>query len=457
MMQNINKIVNIQRKFWQTGVTKEYGFRMQVLLRLEKALVRWEPKLQEALLQDLHKSPFESYLTEIGMVREELKYVKRHLRSWMGPKYAMPAVAQLPGKAYTLAEPYGVVLIMAPWNYPVNLCLEPLIDAIAAGNCVILKPSAYAPKVSAVLRELVESIYPKKLVAVIEGGTEVNQELLEQRFDKIFFTGGVAVGKLVLEKAAKHVTPVTLELGGKSPCVVDETADLKLAAKRIVFGKLLNSGQTCVAPDYVVVHATVKEKLLEELKKALIKALGKEPLKNEEYPKIINEKHFERLMEMLVGQNIVVGGQVNEQTGQIAPTILDGADLDAPVMQEEIFGPILPVLVYENLGQLMSILQHYEKPLAFYLFTGNRKMEKWICKNFSFGGGCINDTIIHMASSNLPFGGVGHSGMGSYHGRYGFDTFSHRKSIVKKCAQLDLPLRYHPYTSRKDAILRKVL
>ena len=456
-MQDIGTIVKKQRHFFEKGVTKKYAFRMQALCRLERALDEWEDDIKEALWKDLHKSPSESYMAEIGMCKSEIKYVKQHLFRWMQPAYVPMSLTQFPAKTYRLAEPYGVTLIMAPWNYPVLLCLDPLIDAIAAGNCVILKPSAYAPNVSKVLHDMLVSIYPEKYVAVIEGGRDVNQELLEQRFDYIFFTGGVSVGKLVLEKAARHVTPVTLELGGKSPCIVDETADIEMAAKRIVFGKLLNAGQTCVAPDYVVVHAKVKEALLKAMTKELTNALGHDTLQNKEYPKIINERHFERLQKLYEGEKIVTGGYVNETTRQIAPTILDDITLESPVMQEEIFGPILPVLKYHNREELKSIINHFEKPLAFYLFTNSSKMKKWAERTFSFGGGCINDTIIHLASSHMPFGGVGHSGMGGYHGKVGFETFSHVKSMVRKWRFLDLPMRYHPYAEWKDKILKMIL
>ena len=457
MQQDINRILTRQRQFFEKGITKEYGFRMQALLRLEEALEKWERALKDALWLDLQKSASESYMTEIGLTKSEIKYVKKHLRFWMAPRYVPQSMGQFPAKTYTMAEPYGVTLIMAHWNYPVLLCLEPLIDAIAAGNCVVLKPSAYAPNVSRVLGNMLRSIYSEKYVAVIQGGREVNQELLDQRFDYIFFTGSVSVGKQVLEKAAKHVTPVTLELGGKSPCIVDETADLQLAAKRIVFGKLLNSGQTCVAPDYVVVHASVKDKLLAALQEELVKALGEKPLDNPDYPKIINEKHFVRLQKLYEGEQVIIGGYVDAENRRIAPTILDGVSLDAPVMQEEIFGPILPVLAYHNMEQLKKIITHFEKPLAFYLFTRNADMKKWVQKTFSFGGGCINDTMLHLASVHMPFGGVGHSGMGSYHGKQGFDTFSHRKSIVEKYAYPDVPVRYHPYAEWKDKLIRAML
>ena len=456
-MQSIGTILKKQRNFFETGTTKKYEFRMQALSRLEKALEKWEEDIKEALWKDLHKSPSESFMAEIGLCKSEIKYMKRHLRKWMRPQYVPMALPQFPAKTYRLAEPYGVTLIMAPWNYPVLLCLEPLIDAIAAGNCVVLKPSAYAPNVSKVLYDMLTSIYPEKYVAVIEGGREVNQELLEHRFDYIFFTGGVSVGKLVLEKAAQHVTPVTLELGGKSPCIVDETADINMAAKRIVFGKLLNSGQTCVAPDYVVAQKDIKNALLKAMTKEIVSALGHDPLANQEYPKIINKKHFERLQGLFEGEKIVTGGYVNEETLQIAPTILDDITLESPVMQEEIFGPILPVLTYETREELKAVVEHFEKPLAFYLFTNSKNMKHWAERTFSFGGGCINDTIIHLASSHMPFGGVGHSGMGGYHGKVGFETFSHLKSVVRKWRFFDLPMRYHPYAEWKDKILKAIL
>lgn len=456
-MQDIKKIIERQRKFFAEGVTKEYGFRMQALLRLKKALEEWEKDLKEALWQDLHKSASESYMTEIGMTKGELAYVKRHLAGWMRRTPVTPSLSQFPARTFTVAEPLGISLIMAPWNYPVLLCLEPLIDAIAAGNCVILKPSAYAPVVSRTLKDMLHSIYPQKFVAVVEGGREVNQELLEQRFDKIFFTGSVSVGKFVMEKAAKNLTPVTLELGGKSPCIVDETADIAMAARRIVFGKLLNAGQTCVAPDYIVAHKKVKEELLKAFQKELKRALGREPLENSDYPKIINAKHLDRLKKLLKDEKIIIGGAVDERLGRMAPTILDDVTLDSPVMQEEIFGPILPVLTYEDPGELREIIGHFEKPLAFYLFTNNRRMEEWALQTFSFGGGCVNDTIVHLASPYMPFGGVGASGMGSYHGKKGFETFSHRKSVVEKFKFPDMPMRYQPYEEWKDKLIKRLL
>lgn len=457
MGNGIDKILKRQRAFYEEGTTKEYAFRRRALDRLAGALNAYEKELQEALYKDLGKSASESYFTEIGMVREEIAHAVRQLRGWMRPEWVLPSLSQLPAISYRLAQPYGVVLIMAPWNYPVLLCLDPLVDAIAAGNCVMLKPSAYAPSVSGVLGRMLRSVFPSRYVSVIEGGREVNGELLEKRFDYIFFTGGVEVGKLVLRKAAANLTPVTLELGGKSPCIVDETANLRLAARRIAFGKLLNCGQTCVAPDYLVVHRKSKERLLKLIACEITRMLGEEPLSNPDYPRMVNRKHFERVVGLMKGEKAVTGGGYREDTLQIAPTVLDQITLRSPVMLEEIFGPVLPVLEYETREELKDILLHFEKPLAFYLFTENGRMKRWALRTFSFGGGCINDTILHLASSKLPFGGVGASGMGSYHGKAGFETFSHRKSVLMKAGFPDIPLRYHPYSAWKDRLIKLLL
>lgn len=450
-------ILKKQRRFYEEGITKTYGFRQAALGRLKKALEEYEEELCRALYTDLRKSASESYMAEIGQVKAELSYMRRHLYRFMKPQRHMTDLSQIPAKACTMKEPYGVVLIMSPWNYPVLLCMEPLIDAIAAGNCAVLKPSAYAPTVSSVLKKMIESIYPKKYVAVIEGGREENAALLEQRFDYIFFTGGVAVGRQVLEKAARFITPVTLELGGKSPCIVDKTADLKTAAKRIAFGKLLNAGQTCVAPDYLVVHEEVKERFIGMLKEAILKMQRGDALQNPDYPRIVNEKHFCRIRGLMEGERVVFGGGSREDTLQIEPTIIEAVSLTAPIMQEEIFGPLFPVLTYSTPEQLKKIITSFEKPLAFYLFTGDRGMKKWALSTFSFGGGCINNTIVHLTTSHMPFGGVGNSGMGGYHGKAGFETFSHKKSIVDSLNHPDIPLRYQPYARWKDKMIKKLL
>lgn len=453
----IKELVERQRKYFLSGATLSYAARMDALERIRLALDRYEQKLCDALYEDLHKSASESRMAEIGMTRAELNYCRKHLAGWMRREHVKTGLANFHAKSFTIAEPYGVTLVMAPWNYPVMLCMEPLINAVAAGNCVVLKPSAYAPHVSSVLAEMLGSCFAPEYVAVVEGGRAENNELLEQHFDHIFFTGSTSVGKIVLEKAARFVTPVTLELGGKSPCIVDKSADIKLAARRIVFGKILNSGQTCVAPDYLVVHPAIKEALFAAMKRELVTMLGEKPLESEEYPRMVNEKHYERVMGLIKGEQVIVGGYGNPDTLQIAPTILDKVTLESPVMQEEIFGPVLPTLTFETREELLEIIRHFEKPLACYLFTTDKKMERWLLTHISFGGGCINDTIVHLATSEMGFGGVGGSGMGSYHGRVGFETFSHRKSIVKKYNWIDLPMRYHPYTDRKDAIIRRVM
>lgn len=453
----IDKIMENQRTFFNTGRTKKLGFRLKALNRLESSVKAHEQEIFQALKKDLNKSSFESYMTEVGMTLAELSYVKKHLPFWEGKKRKLSPLAQFPSESFTMREPYGVVLVMAPWNYPFMLCMEPLIGAIAAGNCCIVKPSAYAPHVSAVLKKMLSAVFPPEFAAVVEGGREEHSRLLEQRFDYIFFTGGKAVGQLVLEKAAVHLTPVTLELGGKSPCIVDETADLKLAARRLVFGKYLNSGQTCVAPDYLLVQKSVKEPFLNYVKMWIHKMLGKNPLENPNYPKMINEKHYHRMLELIKGEAILEGGFGEEARLRIAPTVLDYVSPDSPVMQEEIFGPVLPVLTYDTIEEAETFIRDREKPLALYLFTKNPDTEQRILRNLSFGGGCVNDTIIHLATSRMGFGGVGASGMGSYHGKKSFDTFSHTKSMVKKAGWLDLPIRYQPYTKGKKQLLRMFL
>lgn len=454
---DIERLVEKQRAYFLSGATLSFAARMDALRRLCWALEKYEPQLKRALYQDLHKSESESYMAELSMTKSELSYCIRHLEGWMRREHVKTGLANFPASSFTVAEPYGVTLVMAPWNYPVLLCMEPLINAVAAGNCVILKPSAYAPAVSGVLANMIAACFGPEYIAVVEGGRKENTALLEQRFDYIFFTGSTNVGKLVLASAARYLTPVTLELGGKSPCIVDRTADIPLAARRIIFGKLLNAGQTCVAPDYVIVHPDVKELLFAAMQQELEKMLGKEPLSSPEYPRMVNRKHYTRVMNLLKGELAVTGGYGNHETLQIAPTILDGVTLDSPVMREEIFGPVLPVLTFGSREELVSILRHFEKPLACYLFTRDKKMEKWLISHISFGGGCINDTIIHLATSEMGFGGVGSSGMGSYHGKAGFETFSHRKSIVKKYRWPDLPMRYHPYAKWKDDVIRRVM
>lgn len=454
---DMEKIVAKQRAFFASGKTKEYSFRRKALRKLYKAIEDNRALIEKALHKDLHKSEFEAYMTEIGITLKELSYTEKHLRSWVKNKYTLTDLEQFHASSFTVSEPYGVTLIMSPWNYPFMLCIEPLIGAVAAGNCCIIKPSAYAPSVSKVLKKIIGETFPPEFITVVEGGREENSALLEQRFDYIFFTGGVKVGKLVMEKASGYLTPVTLELGGKSPCIVDNTAQLPLAAKRLVFGKYLNSGQTCVAPDYLLVQEDVKDEFLKYVKYYIHKMLGENPLSNPHYPKMINEKHFFRVLDLIKGEYVVEGGGFNCDTLQIAPTVLDHVQENAPIMQEEIFGPVLPVLTFKTISEAQAFVLRHEKPLALYLFTTDKQTEKRILKNISFGGGCINDTIIHLATSRMPFGGVGNSGMGGYHGKYSFDTFSHKKSIVKKYNWIDLPIRYQPYTRGKQKLLEMFL
>ncbi|MDO4345144.1 MAG: aldehyde dehydrogenase [Eubacteriales bacterium] len=456
MNQTIEQMLDRQRAYFASGATKRYETRVENLKKLSRWIHEHEKEICGALYQDLDKAPFECYATEIGIVLEEVRYALKHLREWMKPEHVPTPLTQFPAKCFRVSEPYGVVLVMAPWNYPFQLSLAPLVGAIAAGNCVMLKPSAYAPHTSALLARMIREIYPDTLAAVIEGGREENTRLLSCRFDYIFFTGGVTVGKTVMEAAAKHLTPVTLELGGKSPCIVDETANLRLAARRIVWGKFLNAGQTCVAPDYVLVQSDVRDRLAEALKKEIRRQFGREPLKNRDYPKIINEKHRKRLQGLLEGCDILTGGKVSEADCKIEPTVVAGVHGESPVMQEEIFGPILPVLVYDRIEEAIAFVKRREKPLALYLFTGSTENEKKVLSNLSYGGGCVNDTVVHLATPYMPFGGVGNSGMGSYHGKESFNTFSHKKSIMKKALWLDIPLRYAPYRRISLSVLKKI-
>ena len=453
---DIPALVSRQREYFLGGATLKPSERKESLLRLQKAILAREKEIAEALHADLRKSPFESYMSETGMVLDELRYIAKHLEKWAKLKRVPTPLSQFPSRSFICKEPYGVTLVMSPWNYPFLLSLDPLIGSIAAGNCVILKPSAYAPHTSHLLADLISSVFSPAHVAVVEGGREENSSLLEQRFDFIFFTGSVSVGKLVMEKAAQNLTPVVLELGGKSPCIIDETANLPMAARRLVFGKLLNAGQTCVAPDYVLVKRERKEDLISLLKSNIQDALGQNPGKNPEFPKIINQKHFQRLCAILEGETILLGGETDEAALTIAPTVTE-ASAESPSMQEEIFGPILPILTYDKPDDAIRFIREREKPLALYLFTESKAFEKRILQEVSFGGGCINDTIIHLATHHMPFGGVGHSGMGSYHRTKSFDAFTHEKSIVKKSSSVDLPVRYHPYTEKKLKMLKKFL
>ncbi len=450
--EQITALVEKQRRYFSSGATLPVPFRVAALQKLRQTLSDNESRIAEALHSDLGKSPQESYMCETGMALSELSYLIAHTPAFAREKTVPTPLAQFAARSYRKPSPYGVTLIMSPWNYPLLLTIGPLADALAAGNTAIVKPSAYSPATSALLAELLRGLFPPEYVAVVTGGRSENNHLLEQKFDYIFFTGSTGVGRLVLEKAAKHLTPVTLELGGKSPCIVDKSANLKLAARRIVFGKFLNSGQTCVAPDYLLCHSSVKEELLTHIKEEIARQYG-----DGICGKIINPKHFERLIGLLSPEQVVCGGVCDANRLRISPTVLDNVTWDAPVMQEEIFGPILPVLTFTDLASVIETVNSRPKPLALYLFSEDKQTVAAVTSRCSFGGGCVNDVIIHLATTHMPFGGVGESGMGAYHGKAGFDTFTHYKSIVDKKTWLDLPMRYQPYTKLSDKLVRLFL
>lgn len=454
---DMKQLVEAQRHFFLTGATREIRFRREALRTLRRSLKAFEPRLKAALLADLGKCAAESYMSEIGMTLSGLRDALAHLRRWSCPRRVSVPLAQFPSTARIIPEPYGVALVMSPWNYPVLLSLDPLVAALAAGNCCVLKLSEHAPRVAEVLEEMLSSAFPRDVVAVVQGDVETCRALLSQPFDYIFFTGSPAVGREVMQAAARHLTPVTLELGGKSPCIVDETANIRLAARRIAFGKVLNAGQTCVAPDYVLVHRSRREEFTASFRTAVQEMLGEDPLKNPTYTRIVNHRHYERLMGLMEGARASVGGRGNEENLRVEPTLLEDITSDSPCMQQEIFGPLLPLLSYETLEEVEDFILSRPKPLACYLFTASRAVEKRLLSSLSFGGGCINDTVIHLAVPGLPFGGVGNSGMGAYHGYAGFRTFSHDKSVLKKATWLDLPFRYHPFNAFRETVLRLFL
>ncbi|SFJ00226.1 aldehyde dehydrogenase [Thermoflavimicrobium dichotomicum] len=441
-MEQITKLVEQQKAFFYTGKPKELEFRLECIQKLKDAVKRYEPDILNALKKDLNKSEKEAYMTEIATVFEECNYMLKNLRSWSKPQKVRTALTQKGARNYIYREPYGVSLIIGPWNYPFMLVILPLIGALAAGNCAILKPSEIAPHVSRLVAQMIEGIFNQEHVAVVEGGVDTSTTLLNAPVDFIFFTGSEAVGKIVMEAAAKRLTPLVLELGGKSPCIIDEDANLELAAKRIIWGKLLNAGQTCVAPDYLLVHERIKNDLLKRMKETIRDFYGEEPIENPNYGRIVNEKHFERLTRFLTNGDIVLGGKVDKEKLLISPTILDRVSWDDPVMKEEIFGPILPVLTFTQLNEAIERVRMLPKPLALYYFSESEDKQRKIIESLPFGGGCMNDTIIHMASPYLPFGGVGTSGMGRYRGKSSYQCFSYEKSILKQTTRFDIPFRY---------------
>ncbi len=444
----IQHLLECQRTFYKSGATISVDFRIKQLKKLYHTVKNYQTQINEALKSDLGKSHYEGFMCESGLALTEISYMIKHTRKFAKRKTVLTPLPQFHSHSFKQAVPYGNTLIMSPWNYPFLLTIEPLADAIAAGNTAIVKPSAYSPATSEIIKKIIKECFSPEYVAVVTGGRAENSALLEQKFDFIFFTGSQSVGKEVLRHAADSLTPVVLELGGKSPCIVDSCANIKLAARRIVFGKFLNCGQTCVAPDYILCDKTIKDKLVLEIVKEVKRQYGENPLDNKDYGKIINEKHFARLLNLVDKSKVVIGGQSNPKTCQIAPTVMDNVSYDDAVMGEEIFGPIMPIIAYDDFDSAVDELKDKDKPLALYLFSKSKKNINRVTKELSYGGGCINDVVIHLATSNMGFGGVGESGMGSYHGKDGFDAFSHYKSIVDKKTWLDLPMRYQPYKSK---------
>lgn len=432
------------------------NFRKKKLEQLLSSLIRHEKEIISALYNDFKKPEFEAVATETRYVISDLKHTIKNITKWSKPQRVFPSLLNFPSTDYILREPYGKVLIISPWNYPFQLALCPLVAAVAAGNQVVLKPSELATNTSAITTKILSEIFDKNHVEVIEGGQETAQQLLSQRWDYIFFTGSVTVGKLVAKAAAEFMTPITLELGGKNPCIVDANCNLKLAAKRIVWGKFINAGQTCIAPDYILVHRDIKSKLVDFLIQEIILAYGENPEKSSDFPRIINTNNWSRLKQMIANETILFGGQTNELDNYIAPTLIDESKLESLAMKEEIFGPILPILSYQSESDIDFIIAQYEKPLSLYVFSKNSNWSKEMMKKYAFGGGCINDTVIHFSNHRLPFGGIGNSGIGAYHGKLSFDTFSHKKGIVRKANWLDIPIRYAPYKNKIN-ILKKLL
>ncbi|HIY80514.1 MAG TPA: aldehyde dehydrogenase [Firmicutes bacterium] len=445
-----------QKEYFQSGATLPLEFRLAQLRSLYRGIKRFEPQILEALRSDLGKSAEESYMSEIGMCLTEIRHTARHLREWSRPQRVPTPLMHFPGSSRIVREPRGVCLIIAPWNYPFLLAVGPMISAIAAGNCVTLKPSEYAPATAAVLEKMLDVCFEGRFCRTVTGGAEVSAAETARPYDMIFFTGSTAVGRKVMAAAAQNLTPVVLELGGKSPCIVDETADLPVAAARIIWGKCLNSGQTCVAPDYVLVARSRKDALIREMQKAICRFYGEDPCENSAYPRIVNERHFDRLAAMLP-EDPAVGGRVDRESLRIEPTLIETTLNDqSPLMTEEIFGPLLPIVPYDNIHEALGYILSRPRPLALYLFSRNRKLQRRVVETIPFGGGCINDTISHITTPYLPFGGTGDSGMGAYHGRCGYETFTHAKSILSKPFRPDLPVRYPPLTGKLD-LLHKIL
>ena len=445
---DISELIKKQKQFFNTGATLSVEHRICALKKLHACIKASEKEICAALTADLGKSAYEGFMCELGLVLSEISWMIHKTPKLSKPRKVATPITQFHSKSFVIKEPYGTVLIMSPWNYPLLLTLAPLSNAIAAGNTAIVKPSAYSPHTSTVIKNILTQCFDSNYVACVTGGREENSSLLKQKFDLIFFTGSTSVGKEVLKCAAENLTPAILELGGKSPCIIDETANIELSAKRIVFGKFLNCGQTCVAPDYIICKASIKQQLIESLKQEIKKQFGNDPLQNKDYGKIISVKHFNRLTALIDERKVVIGGGSDCEQLKICPTVMNDVTYDDAVMKEEIFGPVLPILTFENYDSLIADLKSKPKPLALYIFSSSKKAIKRVTTEISYGGGCINDVVIHLATSEMGFGGVGPSGMGAYHGETGFNAFSHTKSIIDKKTWIDLPIRYQPYKSR---------
>lgn len=452
----MKSLIEKQREYFFSGATRPYSFRVEQLKKLRSMIKQYEADIFHVLKADLNKSEHEAFTTEIGILYNEIDFMLKHLKDWMKDEEVPAPLTHKGTKSFLTHEPYGVVLNISPWNYPIQLSLMPVIGAIAAGNTVIIKPSELAIHSSKLINEMITQTFDSQYITVIEGGKETTENLLNEKLDYIFFTGSTHVGKLIMQQASKHLTPVTLELGGKSPTIVDQDSNISLAAKRIAWGKFTNAGQTCIAPDYVYVHEKVFMKFLKALKRYIQQFYSKRPLKNEKYVRIINKNHFERLLRLLENTKVYYGGQSSRETLTIEPTIITDVSWDDPVMQEEIFGPILPIFSYTNLDDVIAKIQQNDRPLALYYFGNNKKNEEKIFQSISFGGGCVNDTLYHVAHPYLPFGGVGASGMGAYHGKFSFETFSHRKSVLKQTTLYDLPVRY-PGGKINEAVAKSLL
>ena len=459
MKYNSDKPIDIlykkQKIFFDSQVTIPNTFRIKKLKALRKEINRREQDIYSALNKDLRKSEFESMTSETVLVEKEIKKMIKMLPLWNRPIRAKSSLINFPSRDYLIPEPYGNTLIISPWNYPFQLAVTPLVGAIAAGNTVVLKPSEFAPYTGELIKEIIEKVFDEGHVAVLEGDGSVASDLLQKKWDYIMFTGSTSIGKIVAKAAAEHLTPTTLELGGKSPCVIDKTPPIGITAKRLVWGKFLNCGQTCIAPDYILVHEDIKEKLIQKVIHQIEKAFGKNQQNSEDYGRIAHKNHFNRLKKSLENQNVIYGGQMAEKELFFGPTLVDNPPLISELMQEEIFGPILPIISYKEEEEIHKILEKRERPLAFYVFSKRKKFIDQLFKRYSFGGGVANDSIIHFANDNLPFGGVGHSGMGAYHGKFSFKNFSHYKPVIKRAYWFDIPGRYAPYP--KSLSLLKLL